>query len=1046
VYRRVSVAAVSVLLAGLVFPTTATAATPPAAPYRVTTFPAVDAIGVAWEGEASTFHVERSLDGVTWTPVGDVSSSNQTKFLVDPGVAAGQSVDFRITGDNSGALGPGVVIHGTRPATQPSAVDSRVLAVGSTATGAQPLVIRSSAADTTIDAGFGALPTVSGMYEPAGTALSYHISYYAGPVPGPGTYTDADGLMFWLSGATATGANCVSRLGSVLQVRSVVYGEDLVPQVLDASWTHWCADGTVVRGEIRYGVPGDVTLLTSDPGKVGLLTTWNGTPVTQPVTVSNNGPDAVDLGAASITGGSATDWSISDDTCSGAHLAVGGQCTVTVAFATSATGLRNSWLRLPVSASTGALAPHVVALQGRGATPPQYQWIPTVTNVLTGVRLAWSPPGDDGGVPVLRYELQRRPMESADPWTSLPDLPPTLTRGRVLAWDPLVPDGAFDYRVRAVNAVGPAAWMTVTGQLATLGVFYDQRTSSDAPSNLLQTSIYGSDTPVPMGLDPSFDYVDPAVSPGGSRLVYARSTNPGIGSDDEYDLWLTRPAVAFGRTAGAPVQLTSLPGAERDPVVSPDASLVAFTHVAGDGTTSVWVVPTAGGAPHEVSAAYSHPAWNERGTALVMQRTGGDALAYLTVDPTSGLPTEGGTVSVAGTNGGTDPAVSRTGVIAFITSSGALATVAPGDTTATIVKPSGPYLTYSDPGFANDGHLLVTELHTGVPVFVRDLQTGATHGDNGVGRGAPAIRDVLNPFITIDHSLGGVVNGTQSVDFSYLDGIYDEETPHVALRVTCQLDAASPTPCASPWARSGLADGRHTLRIRVRDEVGHQALETLPFISDTSGPSVTIDHPSFASMSSLTRFAWRGTDRQTTVGQYDVRWARAKAGQPLGTWRVLPRSTKTRLDLPISVGDELCVRVRGINGAGVVGQWRKQCTTRPWDDAILDATGSWRLRTTPNAYQESLTVTSSRGAVLTVPSTVMARRVSVLAQTCPTCGSIRVYVGTHLLGTLSLRSATTRSHVWLRSSILASPVTGKLRLVTTSRSAVRIDAVLAARS
>ena len=71
---------------------------------------------------------------------------------------------------------------------------------------------------------------------------------------------------------------------------------------------------------------------------------------------------------------------------------------------------------------------------------------------------------------------------------------------------------------------------------------------------------------------------------------------------------------------------------------------------------------------------------------------------------------------------------------------------------------------------------------------------------------------------------------------------------------------------------------------------------------------------------------------------------------------------------------------------------------------------------------------------------VKARQVFVLATTCSSCGSLAVYVGSTKVGTLSLKSSSTRNKVML-STVPTTARTGTLKLVsTTSGKPVYVDA------
>ncbi len=74
-------------------------------------------------------------------------------------------------------------------------------------------------------------------------------------------------------------------------------------------------------------------------------------------------------------------------------------------------------------------------------------------------------------------------------------------------------------------------------------------------------------------------------------------------------------------------------------------------------------------------------------------------------------------------------------------------------------------------------------------------------------------------------------------------------------------------------------------------------------------------------------------------------------------------------------------------------------------------------------------------------SGVTARRVAIIATTCPTCGSVSVYLGGGYVGSVSLTSTTTAYRRVLALPLLASARTGTLVLSSRSAAFVSIDGV-----
>lgn len=1008
----------------------------PGAPRTLTSFPVADGVGVTWLAGtpgAEKYHLERRWSAdEPWTPVTVVPSPGSRLVHVDADVAPGQAVEYRVRGENAGWLGEAETTATVRAVDVPAPSAVSGLAVGSARAAGPAVVFRTTDPDTTVTAWGSDHPQVQGSRD--GTYAA-HQTFYAPPVPGPGVYRMSTGQGGGISGAL-TELNC-RYVDSVLRVREVLFDRALKPLVYDASWTGWCEDQTVARAEIRYGVDADLALTMAAPMAAGPLTTHGGTPVTQTVTLGNRGPLPVRVGPATVAGDAAADWAVAANACTGTSLAAGETCSLTVRFATATGGARNARLEVAMAEATAELAPHVVPLRGRGAVVPDAPLGLYPHDMLAGVQVYWRAPYETGGYPVDRYEVQRRPADGTSRWAQ------SGTTTALNVYDAAVAEGEyFDYRVRAVNAVGPGPWITVQGaSLATAGVVVEGETAGAGGRALyLVSAVNGWPPAVPMTAQPTHRHSDPVVSAGGTRLVYSRSTSAGPGDDGEIDLWRTSVPAMFGATPVAPTRLTDLAGSELDAAFSPDASRVAFTHVGSDGASSVWLVPTTGGAPVLLVGQAADPTWTPSGDAVVVEDPAGGPLRVVPVDG-------GGPVTWDGTQGGTDPAISRGGSLAFVDGDGNLAEIGPGELVPTVRRVIPDWQPISHPAYTATGSLLVTQRNSvGSGLLDVTADDGRSGGLRQVGPAAPAIRDVHAPSVHIDRISDSYVRGTQEVAFDYQDGVHAEETPRTALRVDCRLDGAVWGTCRSPVTLSGLSDGAHTLRVRVRDEAGRQTVTSASFVSDTSAPSVALTGPrGIANLDDHATFTWRGTDPHSTVPSYDIAWRRAGRTGGFSPWRSRAHVTDNRFALRLDRGQEVCLRVRARNRTGYLSAWRTRCVGRPVDDAGLGADRRWRFVLSPRSMDETLAEATAAGAQLS-SSTVTGRRIALLAQTCPGCGSVRVYAGSRLVGRLLTSSPMTRSRVLLPLPLLPREFTGRVRVVTTSRSPVRVDGLLVRRT
>ena len=706
---------------------------------------------------------------------------------------------------------------------------------------------------------------------------------------------------------------------------------------------------------------------------------------------------------------------------------------------------------------TGPLAPQVLAFPGRGSTVPGAVTTPEGYRFLVGDELVWQH-GDDGGLPITQYDVGRRPAGSSNDWTVIGD-----TASQTFLVRPTDTDTA--YAVRAVNALGVGPWVPMAESALPLGV--DNLVVSDridpaydgAPQRLvLLSGSDGADAPnLPSSLPTGYDYRTPAASPGATNLVYARSTDPGGGTDNEYDLYTSPVLDLFGATTPTPTQLTSLSGTERDPEYSPDGTTVAFTHSTYndfyqslDVDASVWTVPATGGTPVQMVADAAQPVWSADGKDLIVVRTSG--LGGLVEVPVDGDPP----IDLANTAGASHPAIGPDGSLAYILGGGGggVVVLAPGWTDSHTYSVNGAHI--SGLAYGLDGRLYATVSHEpNAPDAVEVVGTaeGAADPTTPSGPVAPVIRDAVAPDVQIEHVGRGTEPDTRSVSFSHTDAYgpgYAGEgasTPGAALQpATCSVDAGTWAPCTSPLVLTGLAEGDHDVHVRVTDEAGNVGTAERGFGVVTTTPSISMERPDSASAVDLTStgkatFAWTSAPDHGIRPHFDLRW---QLSSPRGQTRHRGATTADTWSRTLQPGQEICLSVRAVS-QGLSSPFTKtRCLTRPYDDATLRHHGRWSTRQRTGAYGGSSSVARAEGAELTTRQ-VTATRVSVLVTTGPGGGAARAYLGTHYLGTIHLASATHR-RVLLRLPVLSRALTGRVRLVTTSPRPVDIDAVAISRS
>jgi ELWxxDGT repeat protein len=138
-------------------------------------------------------------------------------------------------------------------------------------------------------------------------------------------------------------------------------------------------------------------------------------------------------------------------------------------------------------------------------------------------------------------------------------------------------------------------------------------------------------------------------------------------------------------------------------------------------------------------------------------------------------------------------------------------------------------------------------------------------------------------------------------------------------------------------------------------------------------------------------------------------------------------------------GNTYCFNVRVADTVGNTSAPSAQrCTSLPVDDPVLGGAG-WTRRTGKfGYYRGSYSQSSTRGALLTLPG-VQAKRLALVATTCPGCGSVQVFQGTTLLKQMSLSSANV-DHRIIPIATFGSVHTGTVKIrVATSGKPVIVD-------
>jgi GH25 family lysozyme M1 (1,4-beta-N-acetylmuramidase) len=217
---------------------------------------------------------------------------------------------------------------------------------------------------------------------------------------------------------------------------------------------------------------------------------------------------------------------------------------------------------------------------------------------------------------------------------------------------------------------------------------------------------------------------------------------------------------------------------------------------------------------------------------------------------------------------------------------------------------------------------------------------------------------------------------------------------------------------------------------------------------DVTPPSVpAFTAPSRYVISTAVPVAWSSTDDKSGVGSYAVRDRVASGTGDFGPVTTLIAATpRTTTTLAATPGRSYCLAAKATDRWHNVSAWSgERCTTVPFDDHAMTPSAGWTRVRGPGFFLGSALSTTTRWAVLTRAG-LQAHRIRVLAETCSTCGQIRVRWNNRLIGTFDLVSHATLHRRLLTEMVLPAVQTGTLQIrVTTAHHPVVIDGVAVTR-
>jgi hypothetical protein len=243
---------------------------------------------------------------------------------------------------------------------------------------------------------------------------------------------------------------------------------------------------------------------------------------------------------------------------------------------------------------------------------------------------------------------------------------------------------------------------------------------------------------------------------------------------------------------------------------------------------------------------------------------------------------------------------------------------------------------------------------------------------------------------------------------------------------------------ATPGIGVSVADNSSTtFRATATDAGGiTSACSTgsITYVEDSTAPSggkITSTLPTFSLVTPFT-VAWGGaTDSASGVKSYDVYVRTAHFDGSFGSGTPFKSTSSPGSDsFQGQPGDTYCFYVTATDNAGnTSGASANQCTAMPVDDAALaTSSGGWTRNTGQSGYyQGTSTSSSTNGASLSLAG-VQAKQISLVATTCPTCGTVQVYQGATLLKKVRLVSKSVQTEQVIPVASFSTVHTGTVTL------------------
>lgn len=267
----------------------------------------------------------------------------------------------------------------------------------------------------------------------------------------------------------------------------------------------------------------------------------------------------------------------------------------------------------------------------------------------------------------------------------------------------------------------------------------------------------------------------------------------------------------------------------------------------------------------------------------------------------------------------------------------------------------------------------------------------------------------------------------------------------------CSLDGAVATTCGGSVGYGPLTDGVHHFVVTNQTaDLRSSNVASVSWTVDGTAPSLTAPTLDPVTLRQGLPVTWTGSDQHSGIDHYDAAYWLAHADGTTVDW-TQPAAWKELASpsvvLPnLSPGDTICLSVRARDHVGNASAWTvPACTSRPFDDRALRASSGWRRANGSSYWLGTVTKTTSSAKSLKRAG-VSTESVGIIGDTCASCGTVELKVGSTTIGEIDLKTATTK-HKQVRLLPGFPTATGTVTLTTVSSGKdVRIDGLVVIRT